>query len=130
MGPPATLAPSGWWRLLAIVMVVAAMLAWSAYFLALSQQRWRWERWCAVDSPPFVTSQQERRAIRHASDWEKPLALGLAPWGCALAAAVRRMRRRKLTEPKPWRPCSAAASRPTNQQHKSENLTQPGPKQP
>jgi len=81
---------TGWWRLLATLVVLVAMVAWSRYFLALSGERFRWERLCTMVCPPYEVSQHARDANRRASDWEKPLVLALAPWGCGLVVGVRR----------------------------------------
>lgn len=85
-----------WWRLLVILTVLVAMVAWSCYFLALSGERFRWERRCAFACPPYAVTQQERDATHRARDWEKPLVLALAPWGYGLAVGVRRLRRRQI----------------------------------
>ena len=77
----ATTLRTGWWRLLVALVVLAAMVAWSRYFLALSDERFRWQRRCAFVCPPYAVTQQERDATHRASDWEKPLVLALAPWG-------------------------------------------------
>lgn len=87
---------TGWWRLLVALVVLVAMVAWSCYFLALSGERFRWERRCAFDCLPYAVTQQERDATHRASDWEKPLVLALAPWGYGLAVGVRRLRRRQI----------------------------------
>lgn len=87
---------AGGWRLLAARVVLVAMVAWSCYFLALSGERFRWERRCAFDCLPYAVTQQERDATHRARDWEKPLVLALAPWGYGLAVGVRRLRRRHI----------------------------------
>lgn len=91
---------TGWWRLLVALVLLTTMLAWSDYFLALTKQRWHWERQCAMACPPYVSSQKMREAIRRAGDWEKPLVLALAPWGCGLVVGVRRWRRGQINTQK------------------------------
>lgn len=90
-----------WRRLLLALLMLAAMVAWSRYFMALSEQRWRRERYCALACPVFYSSPRAREREEQASDWVRPLALSLAPWGLAAVVGVRRVLRSGVPRPRP-----------------------------
>lgn len=67
----------------AFLLVLAVATGWSIVFVIEALQRWRFERICAMACGPFWEVGTVE-LIRHAMDWQTPLALAALPlalWG-------------------------------------------------
>ena len=69
---------------LAVLLVAAPAVTWSAWFLWQAFRRWRFEHFCAMACGPFVPVELADH-YRRAFDWQSPLLLAALPLA-ALAA--------------------------------------------
>ncbi len=69
-------------RLLRGLLVLAA-LSWSAWFMSVALDRWRFEAMCVMTCGPFWPVELVEE-LRRAMDWQTPLLLALLPVGLLL----------------------------------------------
>ena len=79
-------------------LLVLAAFAWSAWFLSVALDRWRFEAMCVMTCGPFWEAELIGQ-LRAEMDWQTPLLLALLPvgllLGCWIASRLSTGRRRR-----------------------------------